>query len=165
MKTSDSSAKSMNMRSLLMSAMSDAIVRLDAQIPQTKKQVRSISIMNVKPIELLQFMKDNGIPDDACFDGRDNGYDAWDDILLSWDVDVPTTDSDKLAFKKKRFTDIAWMYVYQKLTANGYIRQGVNSHLLKQFDDTTIYDMYMNVDWDRIELYYSLRFVQPIKSE
>lgn len=44
------------------------------------------------------------------------------------------------------------------MIVNGDKRQGFNSGLLKQFDDTTVYDMYMNDEWDRLVKYYSLPF-------
>lgn len=147
-------------RFLIVEAMNHAFDVMKKQVPVKKSVTQSISIMDVKPTELIQFMKDNNVPDTASFDGRDNGYDGWDDILLSWQVEVDTTDGDKLAFKKKRFTDISWKYVYEALTNDGYVRQGVCSSLLKQFDNTTLYDMYMNGEWDRIETYYALRFVK-----
>ena len=146
------------MKELLIQALDDAYSLLENQIPLTKKKSESISITDVKPVDLVSFMKSNDIPDDAYFDGRDNGYDAWDDILLSWEVDVPTTDKDKLEFKRKRFTDIAWKCLYDLLTKNGYKRVGYNTGLMKQFDDTTVYDMYMSKDWDRLMEYYSLSF-------
>ena len=146
------------MKELIIQALNDAFVLLEKQVPQTKKKTESISITDVKPMDIISFMKDNNIPNDACFDGRDNGYDAWDDILLSWEIDVPTTDKDKKEFKIKRFTGISWRFVYDLLTKNGYKRVGYNTGLLKQFDDTTVYDMYINKDFDRLVKYYSLSF-------
>lgn len=149
-----------NMKDLITQALNNAFGILEKQIPQTKKKTESISIIDVKPSELLSFMKSNDIPNDAVFSGRDNGYDAWDDIVLSWEIDIPTTDKDKKAFKRKRFTDIAWKVVYDILMKNGYKRVGYNSGLLKQFDDTTVYDMFISKDFDRLVKYYSLPFVK-----
>jgi intergrase/recombinase len=101
-------------------------------------------------------------PNNAYFSGRDNGYDAWDDIVLAWEIDIPTTEKDKLSFKRKRFTNIAWKFVYDLLIKNGYKRVGYNTSLLKEFDDTTVYDMYINEDFDRLVKYYSLPFVKEI---
>lgn len=148
------------MKNLITTALNDAILLLDKQVPQTKKKTESISIIDVKPLELLSFMKNNNIPNDAVFTGTDNGYDSWNDIVLAWEIDIPTTDKDKLAFKRKRFTDIAFRIVYDSLTSNGFKRVGVNSSLFKAFDDTTIYDMYMNNDFDRLEKYYSMYFTK-----
>lgn len=141
-------------------ALDDAFATIQMTIPKTKKAIKSISIIDVNPLELTSFMKKNNIPDDAVFDGRDNGYDAWDDILLSWEVDVPTSAKDKDAFKRKRFTDIAFRKVYDSLKDKGYKRKGFDSSLLKQFKDTTLYDMYTNQEFDRILQYYSMYFIK-----
>lgn len=148
------------MKDLMIIALNDAFALLEKAVPQTKKETKSVSIMDVKPIDIISFMANNNIPNDACFDGKDNGYDAWDDILLSWDIVVPTTDKDKLKFKKDRFSTIAFRSIYNSLTVNGYKRVGYNTGLLKQFDDTTVYDMYINKDFDRLVKYYSLPFVK-----
>lgn len=148
------------MKELLLKALSDAIVKLDKYTPLTKKELRSVSIVDVKPIELLQFIEDNNIPKDCCFDGADNGYDAWDDILLSWEVDVVTDKEDRLKFRRKRFTTIAFRMVYDLLTTNGYKRVSYNTGLLKPFDNTTVYDMYINKEFDRLIDYYSLPFTK-----
>jgi hypothetical protein len=146
------------MKDLLIVALDNAFADFSKRIPQTKKKTESVSIMDVKPMDLVQFMKDNEIPESACFDGRDNGYDAWDDILLSWDVDVPTTEKDKLEYCRDRFSTPAFRFVYDTLTKNGYKRVGYNTGLLKPFKGTTVYDMYTNKDFDRLVDYYSLPF-------
>lgn len=146
------------MKEFIIKALAEAMVKLDKQTPSIKKVPRSISIIDVNPLELTQFMKDNDVPDDAHFDGRDNGYDAFDDILLTWTIEVPTTDDDKLKYRKKRFTDIAWRAVFDLLTTSGYKRVGYSTRLLKDFDDTCVYDMYIAKDFDRLVKYYSLPF-------
>ena len=148
------------MKELITSALDKAFELLEKQIPQTKKKTESVSIMDVKPTDLARFMRDNEIPDEVCFNGKDNGYDGWNDILLSWDIDVPTTEQDKMRYRVKRFTNVAWRFVYDILIKNGYKRTGYNSGLLNQFDDTTVYDMYVNKDFERLEQYYSLPFVK-----
>ena len=147
-----------NMVELIEQALDLGFEKLQRQVPKTKKSTKSISIMDVNPMDLVSFMKENNVPDTAYFDGRDNGYDAFDDILLSWKVEIPTTDQDKLKFKKKKFDSVAWNLVYKLFLENGYERTGYNTGLLKQFDDTTVYDMYIDKDFDRLFKYYSLRF-------
>ena len=148
------------MKDLLVQALNEAFDILEKRIPQTKKKTECISILDVKPVDLITFMKDNNIPYDADFSGRDNGYDAWDDIQLCWDIDAPTTEKDKLDFKKKNFTTICFERVYSLLTNNGYKRVGFNTGLLKAFDDTTVYDMYIHKDINRLVEYYTLYFVK-----
>lgn len=148
------------MTELLISALDEAFIILNKSIPQTKKITKSISILDVEPIELVSFMRDNNIPDDAYFDGKDNGYDAWNDILLSWEVDVATTDKDKLDYCRRRFSDIAFNFIYKSLNSNGFKRTPVMSLFLKDYKDTTIYDMYVNKEFDRLEKYYSNYFAK-----
>lgn len=57
-------------------------------------------------------------------------------------------------------THIAFPLVSQLLRDNGYTRVGYNTGLLKEFDDTTVYDMYVDDDFDRLVKYYSLPFVK-----
>lgn len=97
-------------------------------------------------------MVDNNVPDDAYFDCDH------DSNLLTWEIDVPMSDDDILKFRKKRFTNLAFKYIYDLLISKGYKRIGFNSSLLKEFKNTTIYDMYMNNDHDRLVKYYSLYF-------
>jgi hypothetical protein len=149
-----------NMKELITQSLNDAFGLLERQVPQTKKKTESVSIIDVKPLDIILFMKSNNIPNDATFSGRNNGYDAWDDITLSWEIDVPTTEKDKLEFKRRRFTDIAFKEVYDLLTKNGYKRVGYNTGLLKQFDKKTVYDMYTDNDFDTIVKYYSLPFTK-----
>jgi hypothetical protein len=100
-------------------------------------------------------MKSNNVPDNAYFDTDYN-----DSVVLSWTIDIATSDADKAKFKKDRFDSIAYKFVYDALTGNGYKRVGFNSGLLKDFADTTILDMYLNKDFDRLVKYYSLYFIK-----
>lgn len=148
------------MRELLISALDNAFILLNRQIRQSKKITKSISIFDVKPIELIKFIKDNNIPDDAYFDGSSNGYSGYDDFLLSWEVEVPTTDKDKLHFCRKRFNGIAFKFIYDSLTSNGFKRIYPLTSVFRDYDDTSIYDMYVNKDFDRLEKYYSNYFAK-----
>ena len=146
------------MKDLIKIALINAFANLEMQIPQTKPKLIEINIQDVTPLNIVQFMKDNDIPDSAWFGGKDNGYDGFSEICLCYNVDIPTTDKDKLIYCKRRFTSIAWHYVYDLLLANGYKRVGYNTLFLKEFKDTTVYDMYIAKDFDRLVKYYSLPF-------
>lgn len=146
------------MKDLIISALKEAGEKLERTTPLTKKEKRSISIADVKPVKIIEFMQENNIPEDADFDGRDNGYDAWDDICLSWYIDVPTTERDKEESKRKRFEYVAWKHVFESLTSNGYTVAGYNPDDFKQFKDTSLYDMFVEGDFERLVKYYSLRF-------
>lgn len=150
------------MKDLIIQALNEAHNRLLKSIPQTKKVEKTISIMDVKPIELLAFMKDNDIPDNAVFHGTDNGYDGWDDFVLAWDIEIPTSDSDKLLHKRLRFSEIAHQMVYDLLTKNGYKRVRVSSQNLKGYSSSHIYEMFLNKDFDGFLDYYSLYFKKDL---
>ena len=151
------------MENLIIQALDQAVIKLETRISQTKKIGHEKSIMDVKPTELLDFMKENNIPDTADFSGHSNSYDAYDDFVLYWETTVPSTDADKDKERNHLFSQIAFKAVYDLLTANGYARHGFSTHLLKEFDDTTVYKMYITKDFDRLLKYYSLPFSLKIE--
>ncbi len=146
------------MKEHIMKVLDDVYNDLLKQTPKTKKQTKSLSIFNTKPIDLISFMKENNIPDDAYFDGRDNGYDAFDDILISWDIIIPTTDDDKLSFIKQRFDSYSFRKIHDLFIKNGYIRIRGNYKELKPFENKSRYDMYKNGEFDELLKYYSIVF-------
>lgn len=159
------------MKILLKKALDDAFIKLENQVPQTKKKTETISIQDVKPSQLMSFMKSNDIPNDAYFTGTDNGYDGWNDIVLAWEVDVPTSEKEKLEYKNYRFHDITFKKVYDLLTTNGYKRisernQGRITYKKRSnttssiilFDNKSVYEMYIDKDLDRLVEYYSMYF-------
>ena len=160
-----------NMENLISKALNDAFIKLENQVPQTKKKTETISIQDVKPSQLISFMKSNDIPNDAYFSGTDNGYDGWNDIVLAWEVDVPTSEKEKSEYKNYRFHDITFEKVYDLLTTNGYKRisqrnqgritykqrsKGISSIIL--FDNKSVYEMYIDKDLDKLVEYYSMYF-------
>jgi len=149
------------MKDLIILALVQARGYLQIQVPQTKKKTIEVDIDDVRPIDMATFMKSYNIPEDAYFHGIDNGYDGFSKFVLCYDIEVPTTEKEKENFVRQRFSTVAFKYVYELLTINGYKRVGYNTGLLKEFDDTTVYDMYLKQDFDRLEKYYSLSF-KPI---
>ena len=164
-----------NMRNLISKALNDAFIILENQVPQTKKKTETISIRDVEPSQLMSFMKSNDIPNDAYFTGTDNGYDGWNDIVLAWEVDVPTSEKEKSEYKNYRFHDIAFKKVYDLLTINGYKRisetdrdritykkrsNTVSSIIL--FDNKSVYEMYIDKDLDKLVEYYSMYFQKEV---
>ena len=141
------------MKELLKQPLAEAEASVNNSAPKTKNSYKSINIDDVDPKDLALFMKKNNVPDHAYFDADDELY-----CNLEWVVDVPTTNEDKLKHKRKRFNYRAWLSVRDVLLANGYKRVGYNSGLLREFNDTTPYDMYMDGDFDRLVRYYSLPF-------
>ena len=164
-----------NMKNLISKALNDAFIKLENQVPQTKKKTETISIQDVKPSQLISFMKSNDIPNDAYFSGTDNGYDGWNDIVLAWEVDVPTSEKEKSEYKNYRFHDITFEKVYDLLTTNGYKRnsqrnqgritykqrsKGISSIIL--FDNKSVYEMYIDKDLDKLVEYYSMYFQKEV---
>lgn len=60
---------------------------------------------------------------------------------------------------KTTFNKTIYSLVYKKMIKEGYKRVGFSSLLLKEFDDTTVYDMYTKKEFQRLEKYYSLYFI------
>jgi len=148
------------MKDLIITALNEANTVLEKRVPKTKKDYIQVSIEDVKPLELINFMKENNIPDDAQFsttyEGETSFGSSVDSSLFYW-VEIETTSQDKLRFRKDKFSTIAFRLVSETLTKEGYKRKGFNSGLLKEFD--CVYDMYMSGDFDRLVKYYSLYFV------
>ena len=141
------------MKDLLIQALTDAFELIERRVPQTKKETKEISFGNVKPIDIVDFMKENGIPDDAYLTGGDD--EGQYGVFLCWDVEVPTTEADKLIFVKDRNNHVIWQYVYKLLTENGYERIPYDFPYFRKFGNTTVYDMFINKDFDLLVEYYS----------
>lgn len=147
------------MKELIKQALTEAYELFEKEIPQTKTEIKTV-MLNVEPINIVSFMKDNDIPDDAWFSTAEaEGFCNSSDACLCYRIKVPTTDKDKLKFKKEKFTQVAWKFVYDLLKKNNYKRVGYNTGLLDNFRDTTVYDMYIANDFDRLVKYYSLPFI------
>jgi hypothetical protein len=147
------------MEILITEALTEAVIKLNKITPELKMKTKSTDIDDISPLEVVSFMRENDIPDDARFHChcdcglRSNG------VSLVWEIEVPTTASDKLKYKRQKFTQVAWVFVYNAFIKNGYKRVGFNTGQLKEFKDTSIYDMYMSRDFDRLVKYYSLSFI------
>lgn len=146
------------MEDLILSALSVSLEKLENRVPQTKNKENFISLRDVEPLKLMEFMRENNVPEDAWFDGEDNGYDAFSDIGLMWYTQVPTSEKDKLRFKVEHFDNIAWNFVRDILLANGYSICQFDTALLREFKGTNLYTMYTNGEFDRIFKFYSFRF-------
>lgn len=147
------------MKDILIQALDTAFDVVTSQARQEKTVVKSVSIMDVEPLKLNKFIKENKVPKDCYFGGINNGYDGYEDICLCWDIRVAYTDKEQAAHNKNVFNSgLAFRTVYKFLINGGYTRVGFNSGLLKQFNDTTVFDMYVTKDFDRLVKYYSLYF-------
>jgi hypothetical protein len=140
------------MKILIINALNEANERVERITPQTKRKTKFIKI-DVIPHELNEFLVKNNIPKDAWF-----GIDDDDDICVCYDVDVPTTDKDKLDFKRRTFENSIFKKIYDIFIANNYQRVGVPTHLFKPYRNWCKYDMYINKEYDKLIEYYSMYF-------
>lgn len=143
------------MKEIIIPALEKAADILDKITPKVKKIKKMKSIIDVHPLRLTKFMEDNNIPSNASFDGRDNGYDAWDDIVLSWEIEVPNNVSDRINYKKKRFESIAYRHVMNAMKENGYTRRPLSKNSIADFNKTVVYDLYTNQEIDKLVEYYT----------
>lgn len=141
------------MKELIILAIDQAFVDVENALPHSKVIFFQESVFGETPKDIVKYMIENNIPEEATLVGDENG-----DVLLRWEKTVPTTETDKAEFKKQRFNAIIFRYVYKHLTENGFKRVGFNSALLKQFSDTTVHNMVVNGEFDRLVEYYSLHF-------
>ena len=146
------------MEDLILSALSVALEKLEKYVPLNKKKESFISLSDVHPLKLQEFMRENNVPEDAWFGGEENGYDGFSDIGLVWYVEVPTSEKERLDYKISGFERIAWFYVRDILLANGYSICSFDTFLLREFKGTNLYTMYTNGEFDRIFKFYSFRF-------
>lgn len=163
-----------------MLVLKDAFTALKNRTPQTKKVQKEIIIEDVKPLDIAAFMKKNNIPDDAWFGGKDNGNDGYSHVCLCYDVSVPTTAQEKLDYNRRNFSTMVHKRLYDLLIPKGYKKIPYSLDTYKELCDskivqltlltklrsneTTIYDLYMSKDFDKILKYYSLSFVLDEKT-
>ena len=86
-------------------------------------------------------------------------YSTYGDIIAIFDIEVPKTKHDLEIEKEKRFKNKYFKVVYDEMIKNGY-KRSFSSHSLKEFDDTTVFKMFLNKDFDRLVKYFSLFFVK-----
>ena len=73
-----------------------------------------------------------------------------------WASEEEKTTDEIIKEKRKKFTNFAYPLVLSLLKAHGYKRVGYNSGLLAEFDKTTVYDLYMENNFEMLAKYYSL---------
>jgi hypothetical protein len=148
------------MKELILTALKAALEKVNSFEYKTKFKGVQVRIDHIPPMELPQFMLDNEIPADADYMvGMDSSERATGEIFLEYTKVVGTTLEEKRQYRIKRFNKgWAWKKVYEALTNNGYKAVGCDTRLLKQFDNTTIYNMFIEKEYDRLVEYYSLRF-------
>ncbi len=91
-------------------------------LPTKKVSYKSIDIMDVEPYKLSEFLKANNVPENAVFEGVCNSYDACEEFVVTWGVEVPINEQDlnsyiKQAFEKKVYNELRKLFLH-----NGYKR-------------------------------------------
>lgn len=151
------------MKELIKKALELAWIKASSNVPKKIKKEKKVDISNIYPKDLGEFMEKNNIPPYADFDGEDNGYDGWSvgKIFLSWDIEVSPSkkymDEKRIYFFNKYRS---WEFVRDALIKNGYKRYSQSPDLLKikEFKSFSIYDAFVNEEYDKLEKYYSLFF-------
>lgn len=143
-------------KSLVIIALDSAFQKASKSVPKSKKETVYICLDGVSPLNIPAFMKENGIPDKAWFGGKPNGYDSFDEVCLCFDAEVPTTQREQESYLRRVFGSYASRAMYDYLVNTGYTRVGCSSPEFKRFG--SLYDMYINKDFDQLIEYYSLAF-------
>lgn len=149
-------------KNLVIPALQDMLNKSKAKAPTTKVVSQySSSIADMTFDELSQYVKEHNIPTQAFVTiQKEYGFLGEDEhIVFEWHIKVPTTAEEKEdAIKRWVNTSVSFRAVSDALTKNGYKRVGVNSINFKKYRDTTVYDMCINREFDRLHEYYSLFF-------
>jgi hypothetical protein len=150
------------MLEIIQPVLTELLASIDPSLPKTKQVEKSLSVFDVDPIDIPAFMHEHGIPDNASFAGNPNGYDGYDDFLICWNVEVPTTAEDRLQRQKTSFNFKAERLVYAAVTQAGYVRRPFDSKNWKPFKDTTPYDLFVAGELDRLVAYYNVFYKESV---
>jgi hypothetical protein len=129
-----------------------------------KKQQKEVYVGGGNISELLDIVEnivltENIDKNDIRFISNTN-YSMDGDIIAIFDIEVPKTKNDLDIEKEKKFKNKYFKVVFDEMIKKGYKRVGFSSHLLKEFDDTTVFKMFLNKDFDRLTKYFSIFFVK-----
>ena len=147
-----------NMKELIIKSLDEAFEKLAKIAPQAKNVNKQVNIKGLTLGQIQEIIKENNIPINATIEEIEDREKY--EIGILWYVEKPTTNDDILEFMRKDAWGYAFKAVHKALTENGYNykRVGFGSKILAEFDCTTVYDMYINKDWERLVKYYSLQF-------
>lgn len=143
------------MKKIIQGALNEAGRLLIKQMPINKFVSKSELITGMTLTQATAYCLN--APATAYLTSGDDG----NEVYLEWQEKISVTGEDLAEFKQKRFPSIAWQCVYNALTAAGYNRVGFSSCLLKQFDGVSLYDKFLDADFDFFVSYYSFRFTRP----
>jgi len=139
--------------SLIKSALDEAFVKVNNLIPKTKTIEKENLVSGMTVQEIYNYCKNNNLPLSSEIYTNDDG-----DMYISQTLTVPMTDKDIADVKRKKFETLAWKLVFDSLTANGYKRKPLSSSFFKKFDGISLYERYVNGDFENLIEFYSAHF-------
>ena len=149
------------MRELIKQALDEAFEKVRENFDPLKDGIQRSVINKVKPTDLVEFMRNNQIPDDAVFEARFKPNDGECEITLSWKVKVYKTITETHEELGNIFKHLAFRTVYVKLIAAGYRRVSPAIESSKvpwlAYGDN-LRELYFLGDYDKLEEYYSKYF-------
>lgn len=121
----------------------------DAEKKRVRKyQYSPIGQMNID--KLQQYMVKNNIPASAQLIIIDS------DIYIKWEIYIPMTEKEKNNFIEKYVNYREFSKVDDILYEKGYKRKAISRLRLSDFNETTVYHMFIKKEYDRLQKYYSL---------
>jgi hypothetical protein len=83
----------------------------------------------------------------------------YSELLVCFNKEVDTTEKERIKEIKDRVNKYAsWKIIHTNMKETEFKRTGFNSGLLKEFDDTSVYDMIKENNIDRLVKYYTLYY-------
>ncbi len=152
------------MQHLLEKALTETLAEADKVVPFEKTIFKKVSLEGVRPTNLAKFLVDKAIPHDAKFGAsRDEGqFEDIEHMFLFWKESVLKGELEREEELGKVFNNIAWTFVYNKLTRQGYKRVGVRSSDMRTFDSVIsaggVYGLFKAGHYATLVEYYSLFF-------
>ena len=150
------------MKALINTVLTELLSDKRSRLPQSKTVTRTRSVLEETPYTLAKFMDDNGIPKEAWFEGDSPDYfeQSYSDFVLCWEVEIPTTDADKLNYLERVFNSNAFTRVAKALLADGYKRISPDHQTLKQYRGMSHYSLFTEGNMDTIVDYIKLHFTK-----
>ena len=125
----------------------------------TERRVNRMSIVDVSPLDLGQFISDNSIPSDCYFDDDGSGMDCeYHEPHICWDTIVPMGDRKREMEIADKVNRNALTHVGRALRAAGYVRVSPSVSFLQEFRGVKVYTLYVEHNdvelWEYFSGYY-----------
>lgn len=148
------------MKNLIILALGKAYQRAIYDVPQIKYDVtKSDNINGMSVNQLLSFIKENNIDQEALVSADTESSDVFVSVHLNLYNKIPLTAEEKEDAVRGIFNRYAAMDAVRiMLETNGYKSKDIDRNKLKAFKDMSVYDMYMAKEFDVLVNYFSLFF-------